>query len=184
MIDLQFDHVYKCYRIQQDATASDEATGTLARLKGRVGRLRQRSQDFLAVRDVSFDVQRGEAVGIIGHNGAGKSTILKLLSNITTPTSGSITINGRLAALIEVGSGFHPELSGRENIYLNGSILGMSRREIGAKLDKIVEFAGLREFIDVPVKRYSSGYVRPPRLLYRRAFRAGYIVARRGARRR
>lgn len=160
MIDLQFDHVHKRYRIKQEI-AGGEGAGKLARLKGKLGSLRRRSQDFWAVRDVSFDVQRGEALGIIGHNGAGKSTILKLLSNITTPTSGSITINGRLAALIEVGSGFHPELTGRENIYLNGAILGMSRREITAKLDNIVEFAGLRQFLDVPVKRYSSGmYVR------------------------
>ena len=103
----------------------------------------------------------GEALGIIGHNGAGKSTILKLLSNMTTPTSGEIPIYGRLSALIEVGSGFHPELTGRENIHLSGSILGMRRREITDKLDRIVEFAGVRDFIDTPVKHYSSGmYVR------------------------
>ncbi|HJP91480.1 MAG TPA: ATP-binding cassette domain-containing protein [Pyrinomonadaceae bacterium] len=123
--------------------------------------LRNRKEDFWALRDISFNVQRGEALGIIGHNGAGKSTILKLLSRITTPSAGEIMINGRLSALIEVGSGFHPELTGRENIYLNGSILGMLRREITKKLDSIVEFAELRQFIDTPVKRYSSGmYVR------------------------
>jgi ABC-type polysaccharide/polyol phosphate transport system ATPase subunit len=121
----------------------------------------RRPQDFWAVRGVNFEVKRGEALGIIGHNGAGKSTILKLLSGITTPTAGEITITGRLAALIEVGSGFHPELTGRENIYLNGSILGMRRREITEKLNSIVDFAGVRPFLDVPVKRYSSGmYVR------------------------
>jgi len=106
-------------------------------------------------------VRKGEALGIIGPNGAGKSTILKMLSRITAPTSGEITINGRLSALIEVGSGFHPELTGRENVYLSGSILGMRRREIAAKLDQIIDFAGVRRFIDVPVKQYSSGmYVR------------------------
>jgi ABC-type polysaccharide/polyol phosphate transport system ATPase subunit len=158
MIDLRFDHVSKRYRIPGE-TAEDSWRGN--GLGPWLRRLRRRSQEFWAVRDVSFEVRRGEAVGIIGHNGAGKSTILKLLSNITTPTVGEITINGRLSALIEVGSGFHPELTGRENIYLSGSILGMRRREIGAKLDRIVEFAGIREFIDVPVKRYSSGmYVR------------------------
>jgi ABC-type polysaccharide/polyol phosphate transport system ATPase subunit len=156
MIDLKFDHVSKRYRIRQ-ADDSDIRNSVLRKLKA----LRGRKTDFWAVRDVSFEVQRGEALGIIGHNGAGKSTILKLLSNITTPTSGEITINGRLAALIEVGSGFHPELTGRENIYLNGSILGMTRREITNKLDDIIEFAGVRDFIDTPVKRYSSGmYVR------------------------
>jgi len=102
-------------------------------------------------------VERGEALGIIGQNGAGKSTILKLLYNITTPSAGEIRINGRLSALIEVASGFHPELTGRENIYLNGSLLGMKRREITAKLDSIVDFAGVSAFIDTPVKRYSSG---------------------------
>ncbi len=156
MIDLKFDHVSKRYRIRQPDD-SETQNSVMRKLRA----LRGRKTDFWAVRDVSFAVQRGEALGIIGHNGAGKSTILKLLSNITTPTSGEITINGRLAALIEVGSGFHPELSGRENIYLNGSILGMTRREITQKLDDIIEFAGVREFIDTPVKRYSSGmYVR------------------------
>src|SRR5262249_53690058 len=117
--------------------------------------------EFWALRDVSFTVERGETLGIIGHNGAGKSTILKLLSQVTTPTSGEITITGRLAALIEVGSGFHPELTGRENIYLSGSILGMRRREIVQKLERIIDFAGVHDFIDTPVKHYSSGmYVR------------------------
>lgn len=123
----------------------------------RLRNLRQPAQDFYALRDVSFEVPRSQALGIIGHNGAGKSTILKLLSNITAPTSGEITINGHLSALIEVGSGFHPELTGRENIYLNGSILGMRRREIAEKFDRIVEFAGVSRFIDTPIKRYSSG---------------------------
>jgi ABC-type polysaccharide/polyol phosphate transport system ATPase subunit len=116
---------------------------------------------FWALRDLSFDVVRGEALGVIGPNGAGKSTLLKLLAGITTPTEGQIEIRGRLSALIEVGSGFHPELSGRENVYLSGAILGMRRREIAAKFDEIVAFAGVAPFIDMPVKWYSSGmYVR------------------------
>jgi len=126
-------------------------------------RLRQgrRAEDFWAVRDVSLDVARGETLGIIGHNGAGKSTLLKLLSRITAPTAGTITLDGRLAALIEVGSGFHPELTGRDNIFLSGSVLGMRRKEIAAKLDRIIEFSGVAPFIDTPVKWYSSGmYVR------------------------
>ncbi len=158
MIDLEFNHVSKKYKVQADEPTADGAGHPLVR---KLQRLRRRSEEFWAVRDVSFQVKRGEALGIIGHNGAGKSTILKLLSSITAPTSGKITINGRLSALIEVGSGFHPELSGRENVFLSGSILGMRRREIAAKLDSIVEFAGVRQFIDTPVKRYSSGmYVR------------------------
>ncbi len=157
MIDLKFEHVSKRYRVRQ-SPASDAARNPVLR---KLQSLRRRADDFWAVRDVSFEVSRGEALGIIGHNGAGKSTILKLLSNITTPSDGTITINGRLSALIEVGSGFHPELTGRENIYLNGSILGMTRRHIAEKLDSIVEFAGVRQFLDTPVKRYSSGmYVR------------------------
>jgi len=122
---------------------------------------RAATRDFWAVRDVSFGVGHGETLGIIGRNGAGKSTLLKLLSRITAPTSGEIVLDGRLAALIEVGSGFHPELTGRENVFLSGSILGMRRREIVEKLDRIVEFSGVGAFIDMPVKWYSSGmYVR------------------------
>jgi ABC-type polysaccharide/polyol phosphate transport system, ATPase component len=157
MIDLSFNRVSKRYRIRHES----EETASRHPLIRKWNALWTRPEDFWAVRDVSFDVERGEALGIIGHNGAGKSTILKLLSNITTPTDGEIRINGRLAALIEVGSGFHPELTGRENIYLNGAILGMARSEITKKLDSIIEFAGVRQFIDTPVKRFSSGmYVR------------------------
>lgn len=114
-----------------------------------------------ALKDISFDVNQGEILGIIGKNGAGKSTLLKLLSRVTAPTVGKITCHGRIASLLEVGTGFHPELSGKENIYLNGAILGMSKKEISSKFDEIVDFAGCAKYIDTPVKRYSSGmYVR------------------------
>ena len=118
-------------------------------------------EDFWALRDVDFSIKRGDRVGVIGRNGAGKSTLLKSLSRITEPTHGRITIRGRVASLLEVGTGFHPELTGRENIFLNGAILGMSRREIAMKFDEIVSFAEVEQFLDTPVKRFSSGmYVR------------------------
>ncbi|MFO1096246.1 MAG: ABC transporter ATP-binding protein, partial [Planctomycetaceae bacterium] len=114
-------------------------------------------QQFWALRHVSFDVQPGEVVGIIGKNGAGKSTLLKLLSRISKPTEGRIELRGRVASLLEVGTGFHPELTGRENVFLNGTILGMTHREVARRYDDIVDFSGVSPFIDTPVKRYSSG---------------------------
>jgi lipopolysaccharide transport system ATP-binding protein len=143
--------------------------GAAASLRAFSGKLRNRgpeasgdsAEDFWAIKDVSFKVEQGDVVGIIGRNGAGKSTLLKILSRITEPTVGRIRIKGRVASLLEVGTGFHPELSGRENIFLNGAILGMSRAETKAKFDEIVAFAAVEQFLDTPVKRYSSGmYVR------------------------
>lgn len=150
-IDLSIEHVSKRYRIR-----NPESGGGWP-----LRRFFPAQHDFWALRDVSLQVRRGETTGVIGHNGAGKSTLMKLLSGITAPTEGEIGICGRLAALIELGSGFHPELTGRENVFMSGAVLGMRRREIAAKFDRIVEFAGIGEFIDVPVKWYSSGmYVR------------------------
>jgi lipopolysaccharide transport system ATP-binding protein len=149
---------YKNYTALRDVLA-EAVKSPLRRLQGR-GRT-ETSEDFWALRDVSFDIQQGEAVGVIGRNGAGKSTLLKLLSRITEPTTGRIELEGKVASLLEVGTGFHPELTGRENVYLNGTILGMKRSEIRRKFDEIVAFAEVEKFLDTPVKHYSSGmYVR------------------------
>ena len=114
-------------------------------------------KDFWALSDIDFKVEEGERLGIIGHNGAGKSTLLKILSQIIAPNRGSMKVNGRLRALIEIGAGFHGDLTGRENIYLNGAILGMTRKQIDRSFDSIVDFSGIEEFLDMPIKRYSSG---------------------------
>jgi lipopolysaccharide transport system ATP-binding protein len=128
---------------------------------GKEDPFKRRGESILALNDVSFTVQQGEALGIIGKNGAGKSTLLKILSRVTAPTSGVVKVKGRIGSLLEVGTGFHPELTGRENIFLNGAILGMRKEEVGKKFDEIVDFSGVEKFIDTPVKRYSSGmYVR------------------------
>src|SRR5271168_2534792 len=150
----------KAYKINHD----DEKHITLAetilsRLKNPLRR--PRFETFWALKDVNFEIQKGDIVGIIGRNGAGKSTLLKVLSRITEPTSGEVDIYGRVGSLLEVGTGFHPELTGRENVYLNGAILGMTKGEIRKQFDAIVDFAGVEKFLDTPVKRYSSGmYVR------------------------
>jgi lipopolysaccharide transport system ATP-binding protein len=159
----------KCYRIGLQAAKGDGLRHVLERsiraplgwFKPEARKKRAKTEEFWAVNDLNVEIKRGEMVGIIGRNGAGKSTFLKLLSRITEPTRGSITLRGRVASLLEVGTGFHPELTGRENIFLNGAILGMTRVEIKAKFDEIVAFSEVEKFLDTPVKRYSSGmYVR------------------------
>lgn len=163
---LKVEHVSKEYRLGVigQTTLHDEVARAGARLfhkedpTQKIGQERMNGKGmFMALSDISFEVRAGEALGIIGHNGAGKSTLLKLLTKITLPTSGKIYLNGRVASLIGVGTGFHQELTGRENIYINGAILGMSKKEIDKKLEQIIDFSECRQFIDTPVKRYSSG---------------------------
>jgi lipopolysaccharide transport system ATP-binding protein len=146
---------YKTF--QETIINAAKAPLNLIKNNGRV----PKKETFWALKDITFDVNRGEIIGIIGRNGAGKTTLLKILSRITEPTEGKITLRGRVASLLEVGTGFHPELTGRENIYLNGAVLGMTKKEIDSKFDEIVKFAEVEKFLDTPVKRYSSGmYVR------------------------
>lgn len=167
-VALSIEHVSKIYRLGQigTGTLSRDFEVWWANVRGkpnpllRIGEQAHNNpsgDDLWALRDVSFKVQQGDALGIIGRNGAGKSTLLKILSRVTAPTSGKVKVQGRIASLLEVGTGFHPELTGRENIYLNGVILGMSRREVARKFDEIVDFAEVEKFVDTPVKRYSSG---------------------------
>jgi lipopolysaccharide transport system ATP-binding protein len=155
---LRLDHVFKRFRRGQRHDSLRDLIPSL--VKRAVSRDRDRAlvaEEFWVLNDISFELKQGDTLGIIGHNGAGKSTMLKHLSGIMEPTRGSIEVKGRLSALIEVGAGFHPDLTGRENVFLNGVILGMTRAEVKRKFDEIVDFAGLAEFIDTPVKRYSSG---------------------------
>jgi ABC-type polysaccharide/polyol phosphate transport system ATPase subunit len=156
---IHVDGLGKRYRLGQRQTyrtLTDALASSAARLRSR-DRESRVPQHLWALRDVSFDVAEGEVVGIVGANGAGKSTLLKILSRITRPTAGEARLRGRVASLLEVGTGFHVELTGRDNVYLNGGVLGMSRAEIARKFDEIVEFAGVERFLDTPVKRYSSG---------------------------
>ena len=173
-IAIKVENISKQYRLGQIGTGSlsSDVNRLWHKIRGKedpyltIGEANDRSKmgnsDYVwSLQNISFDVKKGDAVGIIGRNGAGKSTLLKILSRVTSPTTGVVKANGRIASLLEVGTGFHPELSGRENIFLNGAILGMRKKEIERKFDEIVDFAGVERYIDTPVKRYSSGmYVR------------------------
>jgi len=173
-IAIQIENLSKMYRLGSSSagTLVADLNSWIDRVRGRedsrlkIDQINDRTQkaknDFVwSLKDISFEIKKGDAVGIIGNNGAGKSTLLKILSRITSPTTGTIKMNGRVASLLEVGTGFHPELTGRENIFMNGAIMGMTRHEIRTKFDEIVDFSGCERYIDTPVKRYSSGmYVR------------------------
>ena len=163
---LKVENVSKIYKLGEigGTTLRDEFQRLWAKIRKKEDPTRKigaknynKGEKFKALDNISFEVKKGERIGIIGHNGAGKSTLLKLISRVTGPSSGSIYLNGRVASMLEVGTGFHPELTGRENIYMNGAILGMTKREIDSKIEDIIEFSEVRQFIDTPVKRYSSG---------------------------
>ena len=163
---IKIENVSKQYRLGAigGGTLKGDIQSFMARIRGKedpnskIGAaVYEKNEKFLALQNINLEIKKGEAVGIIGHNGAGKSTLLKLLTRVTAPTTGQICMNGRVASMLEVGTGFHPELTGRENVYLNGAILGMTKAEIDKKFDEIVEFSEVKQFIDTPVKRYSSG---------------------------
>ncbi len=157
---IEVNHLSKQYDIGVDTmykTLSESVTSAVRRPIKTLKDFRRQNETFWALKDVNFEVERGDVLGIIGRNGAGKSTLLKILSRITSPTEGDVIMRGRVGSLLEVGTDFHPELSGRENIYFNGSILGMKKREIDEKFEEIVKFSGVEKFLDTPVKRYSSG---------------------------
>ena len=163
---LKVENVSKVYRLGEigGTTLRDELQRLGAKIRHKEDPTKKigaknynKGEKFKALDNISFEVKKGERIGIIGHNGAGKSTLLKLISRVTGPTDGKIYLNGRVASMLEVGTGFHPELTGRENVYMNGAILGMTKKEIDAKMEDIIEFSEVREFIDTPVKRYSSG---------------------------
>ena len=158
-LSIKVEHVSKEYRLGTigGGTLLGDLQSWMARIQGKEDSNTRIGERFLVLDDVSFEVRKGEPLGIIGHNGAGKSTLLKLLSRVTAPPKGKLSYNGRIAFMLEVGTGFHRELTGCENVYMNGAILGMTKTEISRKFDEIVQFAEMEQFIDTPVKRYFSG---------------------------